>query len=34
MVIKKGKNGPFWGCNNYPNCKTTANDDNGKPKFK
>lgn len=24
----------FWGCNNFPKCKTTAEDDNGKPKEK
>lgn len=23
MIIKKGDRGQFWGCSNYPNCKTT-----------
>src|SRR5699024_6472818 len=26
-----GKNGFFWGCSNYPDCKETRPDDNGKP---
>ncbi len=26
-----GKNGPFWGCNNYPKCKATYDDKNGTP---
>ena len=34
MILRKGKNGAFWGCSNYPNCKMTANDKNGKPVFK
>ena len=34
MVPRTGKNGVFWGCSNYPNCKMTANDKNGKPVFK
>lgn len=28
---RKGKNGIFWGCNNYPTCKNIVNDDHGKP---
>ena len=28
---RKGKKGPFWGCNAYPNCKTTFPDADGKP---
>ena len=31
MVKRSGKNGDFWSCNNFPNCKTTCNDKNGKP---
>ena len=31
---KTGKNGEFWGCSNYPTCKTTFNDKNGKPALK
>lgn len=27
----KGKNGYFWGCNGYPQCKATFNDKDGKP---
>lgn len=34
MVPRTGKNGVFWGCSNYPDCKMTANDKNGKPVFK
>ena len=34
MVLRNGKNGPFWGCGNYPTCRTTADDDGGKPVFK
>ena len=33
MVRRKGKNGPFWGCSNHPECKTTARDNKGKPYF-
>ena len=34
MSLRNGKNGSFWGCSNYPECKMTANDNNGKPIFK
>ena len=34
MFLRNGKNGAFWGCSNYPDCKMTANDNNGKPIFK
>ena len=34
MVLRNGKNGPFWGCSNYPTCRATADDDGGKPVFK
>ena len=34
MVLRNGKNGPFWGCGNYPTCRATADDDGGKPVFK
>ena len=34
MFLRNGKNGTFWGCSNYPECKMTANDNNGKPIFK
>lgn len=33
LVKRKGKNGEFWGCTNYPKCKTTFNDKDGKPNF-
>lgn len=33
MIRRKGKNGFFWGCANYPECKTTVRDNNGKPDF-
>ena len=34
MILRNGKNGAFWGCSNYPDCKMTASDKNGKPVFK
>ena len=34
MVLRKGKNGPFWGCSKYPECKATADDKDGKPVFR
>lgn len=33
MKRHKGKNGYFWGCSGYPECKVTATDKNGKPYF-
>lgn len=30
---RKGQNGFFWGCTNYPSCKTTFSDNKGKPDF-
>ena len=31
MVKRNGKNGIFWGCSRYPNCRMTCNDNNGNP---
>ena len=31
LVKRKGKNGDFWGCSNYPACRITAEDKNGEP---
>ncbi len=31
MMRRKGKDGIFWGCSGYPDCRTTLPDDNGKP---
>lgn len=31
LRLRKGKNGAFWGCSGYPNCKTTFPDKGGKP---
>ncbi|GAM65459.1 DNA topoisomerase III [Vibrio ishigakensis] len=31
LIKRKGKNGAFWACNRYPDCKTTFPDDNGQP---
>jgi DNA topoisomerase-3 len=31
MQRRKGKNGWFWGCTGYPDCKTTLPDERGKP---
>ena len=33
LVKRHGKNGDFWACTNYPDCKTTFEDDDGKPDF-
>ncbi|WP_312519878.1 DNA topoisomerase 3 [Anaerospora sp.] len=29
---RNGRNGPFWGCSRYPECKGAYDDDQGKPK--
>ena len=34
MILRQGKNGPFWGCSKYPECRATADDKDGKPVFK
>ena len=31
LLRRKGKNGFFWGCSGYPDCKTTFPDKKGKP---
>ena len=31
LTRRKGKNGFFWGCSGYPDCKTTRPDNRGKP---
>lgn len=31
LIKRKGKNGYFWGCSNYPACRTTAEDKDGAP---
>lgn len=33
LVKRKGKNGEFWGCSNYPECKMMFENDGGKPDF-
>ena len=33
MIRRKGTKGYFWGCSGYPECKTTAQDNKGKPDF-
>ena len=33
LVKRKGKHGDFWGCTNFPDCRATFEDDNGKPEF-
>lgn len=30
---RRGSKGVFWGCSNYPDCKHTEQDKNGKPQF-
>lgn len=32
LQLRNGKNGAFWGCSNYPTCRATFEDDNGKLK--
>lgn len=32
LVARQGAKGPFWGCSGYPNCKTTYEDNGGKPR--
>jgi DNA topoisomerase-3 len=34
MTPHTGQYGKYWACSNYPNCKTTAKDNKGKPIFK
>lgn len=34
MVKRNGKNGAFWGCSNFPTCRMTCNDVDGKPDLK
>jgi DNA topoisomerase-1 len=31
MRLRNGKNGQFWGCTGYPDCKSTCDDKKGKP---
>lgn len=31
LVKRNGKNGAFWGCSNFPTCRMTCNDIDGKP---
>ena len=31
MQKRHGKNGDFWGCSNYPRCRMTCDDKDGKP---
>lgn len=33
IIMRKGAKNNFWGCSNYPKCKQTHFDDNGKPKI-
>ena len=34
MFLRNGKNGSFWGCSNYPECRMTTDNKNGKPVFR
>ena len=34
MFLRNGKNGSFWDCSNYPECRITDDDKNGKPIFR
>ena len=31
LMKRHGRNGDFWGCSNYPRCRMTCDDKNGKP---
>ncbi len=33
LIRRKGKNGYFWGCEKYPECKKTYPDKDGKPEY-
>jgi len=33
LKLRNGKNGAFWGCARYPECKGTCNDKDGKPEL-
>lgn len=33
LKLRSGKNGAFWGCARYPECKGTCNDQDGKPQL-
>ena len=33
MQKRHGKNGDFWGCSNYPRCRMSCDDKEGKPDF-
>ena len=33
MVKRQGKNGAFWGCTNFPRCRMSCDDKDGKPDF-
>lgn len=34
MRLKNGRNGAFWGCSNYPSCRQTCDDENGRPRWR
>jgi DNA topoisomerase-3 len=33
MLKRRGKNGDFWGCSNYPRCRMSCDDKSGVPDF-
>jgi DNA topoisomerase-3 len=33
LIKRNSSNGAFWSCNNFPKCKTNANDKNGSPEI-
>ncbi|MGP1407240.1 DNA topoisomerase 3 [Selenomonas sp.] len=33
LIKRSGKNGDFWGCSNYPRCRMSCDDKDGKPKL-
>ena len=33
LVLRQGRNGPFWGCSGFPRCRFTCQDRNGQPQL-
>ncbi len=33
LVLRQGRNGPFWGCSGFPRCRFTCQDRDGQPQL-
>jgi DNA topoisomerase-3 len=33
LVKRTGKNGAFWGCNGYPDCRASHRDKDNRPQY-